>query len=174
MIWTPSPRPPWSERLMSLTLRDAAAVMARLYPVLPVLALSPRRRRDRVESQAPGLLADLGHGDGSDGEEHGDARHDVAQPITLQDRDDIEGGGGADPAAALREAETRGAGVGREHLRGEDLHRVAGKLDEEIHAEPDHQNHRVRFRVVEGDGEQRRQHEGSEGGADAPELLERV
>src|SRR5215475_536671 len=30
MIWTPSPRPPWSEWLMNSTLRDATACMAYL------------------------------------------------------------------------------------------------------------------------------------------------
>src|SRR6267142_6553186 len=30
MIWTPSPRPPWSEWLMNLTLWDATAFMAHL------------------------------------------------------------------------------------------------------------------------------------------------
>src|SRR6478736_7534420 len=45
MIWTPSPRPPWSEWLMNLTLREATAFMAHLSPVAPPLALSSRRRR---------------------------------------------------------------------------------------------------------------------------------
>src|SRR5580704_2523499 len=53
MIWTPSPRPPWSEWLTNLTLRDATAFMAHLSPVAPPLALSPRRRRDDVEGKAP-------------------------------------------------------------------------------------------------------------------------
>jgi hypothetical protein len=35
MIWTPSPRPPWSERLMNSTLRDATAFMVHLSPVEP-------------------------------------------------------------------------------------------------------------------------------------------
>src|SRR6516162_6887593 len=39
MIWTPSPRPPWSEWLMNLTLRDATAFMAHLYPIALPLAL---------------------------------------------------------------------------------------------------------------------------------------
>src|SRR6516225_1544813 len=41
MIWTPSPRPPWSERLMNSTLRDATAFMAYLSPIQP---LSPAHR----------------------------------------------------------------------------------------------------------------------------------
>src|SRR4029077_7427282 len=43
MIWTPSPRPPWSEWLMNLTLRGAIAFMAHLSPIAPPLVLSPRR-----------------------------------------------------------------------------------------------------------------------------------
>src|SRR4029077_7598366 len=53
MIWTPSPRPPWSEWLMNLTLRDATAFMAHLSPVAPPLALSSRRRRALTSRAKP-------------------------------------------------------------------------------------------------------------------------
>ena len=39
MNWTPSPRPPWSEWLTNLTLRDATAFMAHLTPVSLPLAI---------------------------------------------------------------------------------------------------------------------------------------
>src|ERR1700726_4983296 len=46
MIWMPSPRPPWSEWLMNLTLRDATAFMALLYPfALPLVIASAARQR---------------------------------------------------------------------------------------------------------------------------------
>src|SRR6267142_7170785 len=53
MIWTPSPRPPWSEWLMNLTLREATAFMAHLSPVAPPLALSSRRRRALTSRAKP-------------------------------------------------------------------------------------------------------------------------
>src|SRR5260370_29294349 len=114
---------------MNLILRDATPVMARLRSVVPALARSPRRRRDRVERQTLRLLANLGYGDGRDGEQHGDQRHDCAEPvILLQDGDEEEVGSGAETTAALGEAEAGRAGVRREHLRREDLHGIAGEL----------------------------------------------
>src|SRR3984893_447005 len=53
MIWTPSPRPPWSEWLMNLTLREATAFMAHFSPVAPPLALSSRRRRALTSRAKP-------------------------------------------------------------------------------------------------------------------------
>src|SRR5712671_69959 len=53
MIWTPSPRPPWSEWLMNLTLREATAFMAHLSPIAPPLAPSSRRRRALTSRAKP-------------------------------------------------------------------------------------------------------------------------
>src|SRR5690348_17024256 len=113
MTCTPSPRPPWSEWLRNLMLRDATPTMFSPPACCAGAVLLPGRRGDRIEGEAFRLLANLGHGDGGDGEQHGDQRHDAPEPVTLlQDRDQVEVGGGAEPAAAGRQPEARRAGVG--------------------------------------------------------------
>src|SRR5215467_11357064 len=104
MTCTPSPRPPWSEWLRNLMLRDATPTMFPPPACCAGAALLPGRRRDGIEREAPRLLANPGHGDGGDGEQHRDQRHDRAEPVTLlQNGDEEEIGGGAEPAAARRE-----------------------------------------------------------------------
>src|SRR6516162_9209545 len=62
MIWTPSPRPPWSEWPMHSMLQDATAFMAYLSPIEPLSPPPPRRRRDDFEGEALGLRRNLRHG----------------------------------------------------------------------------------------------------------------
>src|SRR6266851_244732 len=52
MIWTPSPRPPWSEWLMNLTLRDATAFMAHLSPIAPPRPLTAAAVHCRIGAMA--------------------------------------------------------------------------------------------------------------------------
>src|ERR1041384_2984377 len=51
MIWTPSPRPPWSESLMNLTLRDAIAVMPSLSSSAPESKLRESMKLGRAHSR---------------------------------------------------------------------------------------------------------------------------
>src|SRR5260221_12646652 len=123
MTWTPSPRPPWSEWLMNLILREATPVMNHPPCCCAGAVLLPGRLGDRIEGETLRLLANLGHGNGGDREQHGNQRHDRAEPvILLQDGDEKEVGGGAETTAARGEAEAGRSRVGREHLRSEDLH----------------------------------------------------
>src|SRR5580704_5680934 len=114
--------------------RAATPTMIRPPACCAGAVLLPGRRSDGIEREALRLLANPGHGDGSDGEQYGDQRHDRAEAvILLQDGDEEEVGGSAEPAAARGEAEAGRSRIGRENLRGEDLHGVAGELDEEGH-----------------------------------------
>src|SRR5271170_8337517 len=104
---------------------------------------SPRWRRDRVEGEAARLGADLSHRNGSHRQHHRDCpEYRGNPPCRLDDEKPGDDNRGADPPARMGKAETRSARVSREHLRGENLHRVPGQLDAEEHYKTDDEYHR--------------------------------
>src|SRR6516165_9234476 len=116
----------------------------------------------------------MGQRDGGYCHYYCDPGHHIAEPESAQKPDHRERHRSPDASTTLCQAEARGARIGREYLRGEDLHRVAGQLDEEVHPKADDQNHHVRSRIEERDRHDDGEYECGDRGPDPAEAFKRI
>src|SRR5262249_11651519 len=99
-------------------------------------------------------------------------RREAPTPLYPWDRGDDEGG--CQPANARRPTKSRCTGIRGKNLRREDLHRIAGNLNEEDHDEAGDQQLGVGRGIREYDGHQSRRDERAHRSDFAAEVVERV